>query len=81
VPISGGAAFRASQPYAVPPLIGTYSYVNPAIAAFLGWEFLDERLSRVQLVGMVIIIVGVVLLTLPGSSLLDAKNLEEPKAQ
>ena len=66
---------------AAPPLIGTYSYVYPAIAAFLGWEFLDERLSRVQLVGMVIIIVGVVLLTLPGSSLLDAKNLEEPKAQ
>ncbi len=66
---------------AAPPLIGTYSYVNPAIAAFLGWEFLDEYLSRVQLVGMVIIIVGVVMLTLPGSTLLDAKNLEEPKAQ
>lgn len=64
-----------------PTLIGTYSYVNPLIAAYLGWEFLDERLSHVQLVGMVIIILGVVLLTLPGSSLLDAKNLEEPKAQ
>jgi len=66
---------------AAPPLIGTYSYVNPAIAAFLGWEFFDEHLSQVQLVGMVIIIVGVVMLTLPGSTLLDAKNLEEPKAQ
>jgi drug/metabolite transporter (DMT)-like permease len=64
-----------------PTLIGTYSYVNPLIAAFLGWEFLDERLSTVQLVGMVVIIVGVVLLTLPGSTLLDPKNIEEPKAQ
>ncbi|HMD75415.1 MAG TPA: EamA family transporter [Steroidobacteraceae bacterium] len=64
-----------------PTLIGTYSYVNPLVAAFLGWEFLDERLSQVQLVGMVVIIVGVVLLTLPGSSLLDPKNIEEPKAQ
>jgi drug/metabolite transporter (DMT)-like permease len=64
-----------------PTLIGTYSYVNPAVAAFLGWEFLDEHLSSVQVIGMVIIIVGVVVLTLPGSSLLDAKNLEEPKAQ
>ncbi len=30
---------------------------------------------------MVVIIFGVVLLTLPGSSLLDPKNIEEPKAQ
>jgi drug/metabolite transporter (DMT)-like permease len=49
-----------------PALIGTYSYVNPAIAAFLGWQFLDEHLSATQLVGMVIVICGVVLLTLPG---------------
>jgi len=64
-----------------PALIGTYSYVNPAIAAFLGWQFLDERLSRLQLVGMVIIIVGVCILTLPGGSLTDPKTLAEPKTQ
>ncbi len=67
--------------HAKPTLIGTYGYVNPAIAAYLGWQFLDERLSRAQVFGMIIILVGVVLLTLPGSSLLDAKNLEEPKTQ
>jgi drug/metabolite transporter (DMT)-like permease len=67
--------------HAKPTLIGTYGYVNPAIAAYLGWQFLDERLSRPQVLGMIIILVGVVLLTLPGSSLLDAKNLDEPKAQ
>ena len=67
--------------HAKPTLIGTYGYVNPAIAAYLGWQFLDERLSRAQVVGMIIILVGVVLLTLPGSSLLDAKNLDEPKTQ
>jgi drug/metabolite transporter (DMT)-like permease len=66
---------------AAPTLIGTYSYVNPAIAAFLGWQFLDEHLSPSQLAGMIVILVGVVLLTLPGSSLLDPKNLEEPRAQ
>ena len=42
--------------HAPPALTGTYGYVNPAIAAFLGWQFLDEHLSNVQLVGMVIII-------------------------
>jgi drug/metabolite transporter (DMT)-like permease len=51
---------------APPAIIGTYSYVNPAIAAFLGWQFLHERLSHVQLMGMLIIMVGVSMLTLPG---------------
>ena len=64
-----------------PAIISTYSYVNPAIAAFLGWVFLHENLSGVQLVGMVVIIVGVCLLTLPGGSLTDPKTLAEPKTQ
>jgi drug/metabolite transporter (DMT)-like permease len=66
---------------AAPALIGTYGYVNPAIAAFLGWEFLDEHLSNVQLVGMVIIIAAVCILTLPGGTLTDPKTLAEPKTQ
>jgi drug/metabolite transporter (DMT)-like permease len=64
-----------------PALIGTYSYVNPAIAAFLGWQFLHEHLAGLQLLGMVIIIVGVCILTLPGGSLTDPKTLAEPKTQ
>jgi drug/metabolite transporter (DMT)-like permease len=64
-----------------PALIGTYSYVNPAIAAFLGWQFLHEHLSALQLVGMAVIILGVCLLTLPGGSLTDPKTLAEPKTQ
>jgi drug/metabolite transporter (DMT)-like permease len=64
-----------------PALIGTYGYVNPAIASFLGWQFLHEHLSGVQFVGMVVIIVGVSILTLPGGSLTDPKTLAEPKTQ
>jgi drug/metabolite transporter (DMT)-like permease len=63
-----------------PAIIGTYSYVNPAIAALLGWQFLHESLSRTQLAGMVIIIMGVALLTTPGGSLIDPKTLGEPKS-
>jgi len=66
---------------AAPALIGTYGYVNPAIAAFLGWQFLDEHLSNVQLAGMVIIIVAVGILTLPGGTLTDPRTLDEPKSQ
>ena len=66
---------------AAPALIGSYGYVNPAIAAFLGWQFLDEHLSTLQLAGMVIIIMGVGMLTLPGGSLTDPKTLAEPQTQ
>ena len=66
---------------AAPALIGTYGYVNPAIASFLGWQFLHEHLSGAQLVGMVVIIAGVSMLTLPGGSLTDPKTLAEPKTQ
>jgi drug/metabolite transporter (DMT)-like permease len=64
-----------------PTIISTYSYVNPAIAAFLGWLVLHEHLTAVQLIGMAIIIVGVCLLTVPGGSLTDPKTLAEPKTQ
>ncbi len=67
--------------HANPALIGTYGYVSPAIASFLGWEFLHEHLSGIQLLGMVVIIVGVSILTLPGGSLTDPKTLAEPKTQ
>jgi drug/metabolite transporter (DMT)-like permease len=65
---------------AAPSVIGTYSYVNPAIATFLGWAFLHETLSRVQMAGMLVIIAGVSILTLPGGSFSDPKTLDEPKA-
>jgi drug/metabolite transporter (DMT)-like permease len=67
--------------HAPPAITGTYGYVNPAIAAYLGWQFLDERLSNVQLLGMVTIILAVGILTLPGGMLTDRKTLEEPKTQ
>jgi drug/metabolite transporter (DMT)-like permease len=58
-----------------PTIIGTYSYVNPAIAAFLGWQFLHEHLAATQLAGMVVIIVGVLVLTLPRTDVSDPKEL------
>ena len=62
-----------------PSVIGTYSYVNPAIAAFLGWQFLHEHLSSTQLAGMVIIIIGVCTLTLRSST--ERADPTEPPAK
>ena len=67
--------------HAAPAITGTYGYVNPAIAAYLGWQFLDEHLTHMQLLGMVTIIAAVGILTLPGGTLTDPKTLEEPKTQ
>jgi drug/metabolite transporter (DMT)-like permease len=48
----------------VPPAsLGTYAYVNPAIAVVLGWWLLDERLNSSQVLGTAIILAGVVLVT------------------
>src|SRR6187455_344237 len=44
-----------------PALVGTYSYVNPAIAAVLGWWVLDEHLGVNQLTGMAVMFAGVAL--------------------
>jgi drug/metabolite transporter (DMT)-like permease len=42
-----------------------YAYVNPVIAVFLGWLILDERLTWVSVLAMVIILVGVALVQTP----------------
>jgi drug/metabolite transporter (DMT)-like permease len=64
-----------------PAVIGTYSYVNPAVAAYLGWQFLGEALSPLQLSGMVVIIIGVGILTVTESNLKEPKTLAEPRQQ
>jgi drug/metabolite transporter (DMT)-like permease len=48
-----------------PAMVGTYSYVNPAIAAILGWWFLDEHLGVNQLAGMAVMFAGVALVNWP----------------
>jgi drug/metabolite transporter (DMT)-like permease len=42
-------------------LIGTYAYVNPAVAVLLGWLILNEHITWQILVGGAVIIVGVAL--------------------
>jgi drug/metabolite transporter (DMT)-like permease len=46
-----------------PVLVGTYAYVNPAIAALLGWLILGEALALVQVAGMLVLLVAISLVT------------------
>ena len=45
--------------------VGTFAYVNPAIAAVLGWAVLGETLGPAQIAGMLVVLLGVALVTLP----------------
>jgi drug/metabolite transporter (DMT)-like permease len=51
--------------HASPAVVGTYGYVNPAIAALLGYLVLGERLAGLQGLGMAVILAGVVLINWP----------------
>jgi len=46
------------------PKVATYAYVNPVVAVYLGWLFLNERVDAFMLVGTVIIISAVALVNL-----------------
>lgn len=47
-----------------PALLGTYAYVNPAVAVLIGWGLGGETLGATQWIGTGIILVGVVMVTL-----------------
>ena len=46
-----------------PVVVGSYGYVCPAVAALIGWLVLGETLAGVQIVGMVVILLGIALVT------------------
>jgi drug/metabolite transporter (DMT)-like permease len=45
--------------------VATFAYVNPAIATVLGWLVLGESLTPQQVLGMLVVLGGVVLVTMP----------------
>ena len=47
-----------------PSLVGTYAYVNPIVAVFLGWLIATEAISAQQVVALSVILAGVLLVNL-----------------
>jgi len=58
-------AFGYLMRHTTPARLGTYAYVNPVVAALVGWAVLGEAFSGIQLIGTAIILGGVVLVSLP----------------
>jgi drug/metabolite transporter (DMT)-like permease len=42
-------------------IVGTYAYVNPAVAMFLGWLIAGENISLTQIIALFVILSGVLL--------------------
>ena len=47
-----------------PSLVGTYAYVNPVVAVFLGWLIADEIITTQQIIALAIVLLGVLLVSL-----------------
>ncbi len=41
--------------------VGTYAYVNPVVAVFLGWLIANEAITSQQVIALVVILLGVIL--------------------
>jgi len=60
-----------------PSLVGTYAYVNPVVAVFLGWLIADEAITQQQIIALSIILFGVVLVNLSKDKNSQKKELEQ----
>ena len=57
--IIGYSAFVWLVKIRPPALVGTYAYVNPIVAVFLGWLMRDEPITLQTYISLLIILVGV----------------------
>jgi drug/metabolite transporter (DMT)-like permease len=48
-----------------PSRVSTYAYVNPVIAVFLGWAFAGEQVTGRMFLGMLVVLAGVIIITIP----------------
>jgi drug/metabolite transporter (DMT)-like permease len=49
-------------------IVGTYSYINPIVAVFLGWLLADEAISSSQLIGMTIVLFSAIIININRSN-------------
>lgn len=47
-------------------LVGTYAYVNPVVAVFLGWLIAGESISIQKIIGLGVVIAGLIIVNMSG---------------
>jgi drug/metabolite transporter (DMT)-like permease len=65
-----------------PSIVGTYAYVNPVVAVFLGWLFAHEQITWHQVLALAIILVGVIIVNFSKEKIVtnDSKTLARKSA-
>ena len=61
--IIGYSAFTWLLKVSTPAKVGTYGYVNPVIAVFLGWLVIGEEVTSRMIAATLVIVAGVALIT------------------
>lgn len=75
----GFTAYTYLLRVAPPGRVGTYAYVNPVVAMFLGWVFAGESLTpRTVLAGAVILSAVILVITAPHRHASDAQPIPAP---
>ena len=70
-----------------PSLVGTYAYVNPVVAVFLGWLLAGEAITTQQIIALSIILVGVLLVNFSNEKIIrkfhrkDRRSIDVPNPQ
>lgn len=64
-------------------LVGTYAYVNPAVAVFLGWLVANESISIQQGIGLGVIIIGLIIVNFSKekTTVIKMKTKEEKESR
>jgi drug/metabolite transporter (DMT)-like permease len=62
--IVGFTAYAYALRYASATVVGTYAYVNPAVAVLLGWLVLDEAITGRTIAAMILILGAVLMIQL-----------------
>lgn len=55
-------------------IVGTYAYINPIVAVFLGWAIAKEEISFQQLIGMTVILISALLINLNRNQTFGSRN-------
>ena len=75
--IVGYSAYVWLLQVSTPARVGTYAYVNPMVAVFLGWAFAGEVVTARMLVAAAVIVAGVAMITAARSTPAPAAGEDE----
>lgn len=57
-------------------LVGTYAYVNPVVAVFLGWLIANEHVNLQKIIGLMVVIVGLIIVNMSKEKKATMSNKE-----